>query len=167
METSTEFPETCYEQEHNDMKSTEIRVKQLKHGQDLPLPGYATAGSSGMDLLAAVEKRVELAPGEVKAIPTGLVFEIPIGMEIQVRPRSGLALKNSVTCLNSPGTIDADYRGEVKVILANLGHTPFRIERGMRIAQAVLTPVFRARLVVAEDLTDTSRSDGGFGSTGI
>jgi len=149
------------------MKSIEIRVKRLKHGHDLPLPDYATAGSSGMDLLAAVDEAMELPPGKVGAIPTGLVFEIPIGMEIQVRPRSGLALKNSVTCLNSPGTIDADYRGEVKVILANLGHTPFRIERGMRIAQAVLAPVLRAELITVEDLTDTDRSDGGFGSTGI
>ena len=149
------------------MKSIEIRVKRLKHGHDLPLPDYATAGSSGMDLLAAVDEAMELPPGKVGAIPTGLVFEIPIGMEIQVRPRSGLALKNSVTCLNSPGTIDADYRGEVKVILANLGHTPFRIERGMRIAQAVLAPVLHAELITVEDLTDTDRSDGGFGSTGI
>ena len=149
------------------MKSIEIRVKRLKHGHDLPLPDYATAGSSGMDLLAAVDEAMELPPGKVGAIPTGLVFEIPMGMEIQVRPRSGLALKNSVTCLNTPGTIDADYRGEVKVILANLGHTPFRIERGMRIAQAVLAPVLRAELITVEDLTDTDRSDGGFGSTGI
>jgi dUTP pyrophosphatase len=149
------------------MKSIEIRVKRLKHGHDLPLPDYATAGSSGMDLLAAVDEAMELPPGKVEAIPTGLVFEIPMGMEIQVRPRSGLALRNSVTCLNTPGTIDADYRGEVKVILANLGLTPFRIERGMRIAQAVLAPVLRAELITVEDLTDTDRSDGGFGSTGI
>jgi len=149
------------------MKSIDIRVKQLKHGEDLPLPDYATAGSSGMDMLAAVDSPMELVAGEVKAIPTGLVFEIPVGMEIQIRPRSGLALRNSVTCLNTPGTIDADYRGEVKVILANLGTAPFRIERGMRIAQAVLAPVLRARLISVEDLTDTDRGDGGFGSTGL
>ncbi|MCK5878358.1 MAG: dUTP diphosphatase [Holophagae bacterium] len=149
------------------MKSIDIRVKQLKHGEDLPLPDYATAGSSGMDMLAAVDSPMELVAGEVKAIPTGLVFEIPVGMELQIRPRSGLALRNSVTCLNTPGTIDADYRGEVKVILANLGRNPFRIERGMRIAQAVLAPVLRARLISVEDLTDTDRGDGGFGSTGL
>jgi len=149
------------------MKSIDIRVKQLKHGEDLPLPDYATAGSSGMDMLAAVDSPMELVAGEVKAIPTGLVFEIPVGMELQIRPRSGLALRNSVTCLNTPGTIDADYRGEVKVILANLGTAPFRIERGMRIAQAVLAPVLRARLISVEDLTDTDRGDGGFGSTGL
>ena len=149
------------------MKSVEIRVKQLAHGRDLPLPAYATAGSSGMDLLAAVEGSITLAPGEVSAVPTGLVFEIPSGMEIQVRPRSGLALKNSITCLNTPGTIDADYRGEVKVILANLGRSPFTIERGMRLAQAVLMPVLRAELVPVETLSDTGRGDGGFGSTGV
>ncbi len=149
------------------MKSIEIRVKQLEHGRDLPLPAYATAGSSGMDLLAAVDKAVDLHPGEVRAVPTGLVFEIPVGMEIQIRPRSGLALKNSVTCLNTPGTIDADYRGEVKVILANLGKASFRIERGMRIAQAVLVPVLRAALIPVEKLTNTDRGSGGFGSTGI
>lgn len=149
------------------MKLVDIQVKRLEHGQGLSLPVYATAGSSGMDLLVAVDAPMELAPGEVKAIPTGLIFEIPVGMEIQIRPRSGLALRNSVTCLNTPGTIDADYRGEVKVILANLGANPFRIERGMRIAQAVLTPVLRARLISVEDLTDTDRGDGGFGSTGL
>ena len=149
------------------MKEIEIRVKQLAHGLGLPLPGYATTGSSGMDLLAAVAEAIVLAPGEVRAIPTGLVFEIPMGMEIQIRPRSGLALKSSITCLNSPGTIDADYRGEVKIILANLGKTPFQIERGMRIAQAVLMPVFQAVLTPVDDLTDTGRGAGGFGSTGV
>ncbi len=149
------------------MKEIEIRIKQLSHGRGLSLPDYATAGSSGMDLLSAVESQVELAPGEVKAIPTGLIFEIPAGMEIQIRPRSGLALKHGITCLNSPGTIDADYRGEVKVILANLGKEPMKIERGMRIAQAVLTPVFRAKLVLVNSLTDTGRGTGGFGSSGI
>ncbi|NOZ13402.1 MAG: dUTP diphosphatase [Acidobacteria bacterium] len=145
----------------------QIRVKQLPHSRNLPLPDYATAGSSGMDLLAAVETPLDLAPGEVKAIPTGLIFEIPAGTEIQIRPRSGLALKHGITCLNSPGTIDADYRGEVKVILVNLGKLPMKIERGMRIAQAVLTPVFKARLIPADGLTETGRGDGGFGSTGI
>ncbi|RLE16222.1 MAG: dUTP diphosphatase [Acidobacteria bacterium] len=149
------------------MKTIEIRVKQLPHSFGLPLPDYATAGSSGMDLLAAVEEPLVLAPGEVKAIPTGLIVEIPVGMEIQVRPRSGLALRNSVTCLNTPGTIDADYRGEVKVILANLGQLPMKIERGMRIAQAVLAPVFKARFVSVEELTETGRGGGGFGSTGV
>ncbi|NOY24132.1 MAG: dUTP diphosphatase [Acidobacteria bacterium] len=149
------------------MKTIEIRVKQLPHSHNLPLPDYATAGSSGMDLLAAVETPLELAPGEVKAVPTGLIFEIPAGMEIQIRPRSGLALKNSITCLNSPGTIDADYRGEVKVILANLGKLPMKIERGMRIAQAVLAPVFKAHLIPVDGLTKTNRGDGGFGSTGV
>ncbi len=149
------------------MKKIEIRVKQLEHGLGLPLPGYATAGSSGMDLLAAVNREVTLSPGEVRAIPTGLIFEIPAGMEIQIRPRSGLALKHSITCLNSPGTIDADYRGEVKIILANLGKMPFHIGRGMRIAQAVLMPVFQAVLTPVDGLTETGRGDGGFGSTGV
>ena len=149
------------------METIRIHVKKLHHAQDLPLPAYATEGSSGMDLLAAVENTEQLAPGEVKAIPTGLIIEIPRGLEIQVRPRSGLALKHGITCLNTPGTIDADYRGEVRVILANLGSQHFTIERGMRIAQAVLMPVLRAELVPVESLSDTDRGDGGFGSTGV
>ncbi len=149
------------------MNETTIRIQQLDHGKDLPLPAYATEGSSGMDLRAAVQAPLELAAGAVQAIPTGLIMEIPIGLEVQVRPRSGLALKHGITCLNTPGTIDADYRGEVKVILANLGREPFVIERGMRIAQAVVAPVVKATLTVVDRLDETDRGSGGFGSTGV
>ena len=149
------------------MNETTIRIQQLDHGKDLPLPAYATEGSSGMDLRAAVQAPLELAAGAVQAIPTGLIMEIPIGLEVQVRPRSGLALKHGITCLNTPGTIDADYRGEVKVILANLGREPFVIERGMRIAQAVVAPVVKATLMVVDRLDETDRGSGGFGSTGV
>ena len=149
------------------MNETTIRIQQLDHGKNLPLPAYATEGSSGMDLRAAVQAPLELAAGAVQAIPTGLIMEIPIGLEVQVRPRSGLALKHGITCLNTPGTIDADYRGEVKVILANLGREPFVIERGMRIAQAVVAPVVKATLTVVDRLDETDRGSGGFGSTGV
>jgi len=148
------------------MTHTDIRVQILPHGKGLPLPAYATPGSSGMDFRAAVEVPVTLDPGCVQAIPTGLILEIPVGLEVQVRPRSGLALKHGITCLNTPGTIDADYRGEVKVILANLGNEPFVIERGMRIAQAVVAPVVQATLVLVDQVNDTDRGSGGFGSTG-
>jgi len=143
-----------------------VRLKRLPHGADLPLPAYETAGAAGMDLRAAMPEPLTLQPGSRDMVPTGLVFELPDGFEGQVRPRSGLAAKHGVTVLNTPGTIDSDYRGEVKVILINLGAAPFTIEPGSRIAQLVVAPVTQARLVEAEDLTDSARGAGGFGSTG-
>ena len=151
------------------MSKLSVSFVQMPHAAGLPAPAYATADAAGMDLSAAVEENapVTIAPGARAAIPTGLQLAIPQGYEGQVRPRSGLALKNAVTVLNAPGTIDADYRGEVKVILVNLGAEPFEITRGMRIAQLVFAPVVRAALVQAASLDETVRGDGGFGSTGI
>ena len=144
----------------------EVRIERLAHGADLPLPAYATAGSSGLDLLAAGEATIE--PGRHVAVPTGLRIALPDGVEAQVRPRSGLAARHAVTVLNAPGTVDADYRGEILVLLINHGSEPFRVERGMRIAQLVLAPVLRGRWrEVAVDPTGTARGEGGFGSTGI
>jgi dUTP pyrophosphatase len=143
-----------------------LRIQRLPHAAELPLPSYETAGAAGMDLRAAVPHELTLAPGARLAVPTGLIMEIPQGFEGQVRPRSGLALKHGVTCLNAPGTIDCDYRGEVKVILANLGTEPFTVTRGMRIAQLVIAPVARAEIVEAGELTESARGEGGFGSTG-
>lgn len=149
-------------------RTIEIGVKRLAHAEGLALPAYQTEDAAGFDLVAALpeDAPIDLAPGTRTMVPTGLVFEIPPGYEGQVRPRSGLAAKHGVTVLNSPGTIDADYRGEVKVILINLGDTPFRIGRGERIAQFVAAPVTRARLVVVEAVGETARGEGGFGSTG-
>jgi dUTP pyrophosphatase len=146
-----------------------VSFLQMPHAAGLPAPAYATADAAGMDLSAAVEDDapVTLAPGQRAAIPTGLQLAIPQGFEGQVRPRSGLALKNAVTVLNAPGTIDADYRGEVKVILINLGTEPFEITRGMRIAQLVFAPVVRATMQQAATLDETARGEGGFGSTGV
>jgi dUTP pyrophosphatase len=141
-----------------------IALKRLPHGAGLPPPAYATEGAAGMDVVSAEE--ATLAPGARAAIATGFAIAIPPGYEVQVRPRSGLALKHGVTCLNTPGTIDSDYRGEVKVILANLGSEPFAIARGDRIAQLVPAPVRRAVLDEVETLEDTVRGAGGFGSTG-
>ena len=143
-----------------------LRIERLAHGRDLPLPGYASAGAAGLDLRAAVEGDVALPPGARVAVPTGLRLEIPAGFEGQVRPRSGLALRHGVTVANAPGTIDSDYRGELQVILLNLGDEPFVIRRGERVAQLVLSPVVRAELVEAEDLERSVRGAGGFGSTG-
>jgi dUTP pyrophosphatase len=145
-----------------------VRLQRLPHGADLPLPAYETAGSAGMDLRAAVpdDAPVTLAPGTRALVPTGLKIALPPGHEAQVRPRSGLALKHGVTCLNSPGTIDADYRGEVGVILINHGSDPFVVRRGERIAQMVVAPVLQVALVEAEALDETARGAGGFGSTG-
>jgi dUTP pyrophosphatase len=150
-------------------RTIEIGVKRLAHAEGLALPAYQSEDAAGFDLVAALDAAapIDLAPGARALVPTGLVFEIPSGYEGQVRPRSGLALKHGVTVLNSPGTIDADYRGEVKVILANLGGETFRIARGERIAQFVAAPVTRARLVVVEAVGETARGDGGFGSTGV
>lgn len=143
-----------------------VALTRLPHGEGLPLPAYVTAGSAGMDLAAAVTDAVLLAPGERRLIPTGLAIALPDGYEAQVRPRSGLALRHGVTVLNSPGTIDADYRGEVGVILVNHGDAPFRIGRGDRVAQLVIAPVARARLREVPELPDSARGRGGFGSTG-
>lgn len=143
-----------------------VRVQRLPHGQDLPLPSYATAGAAGMDLLAAVAEPVTLQPGGRTVIPTGLCIALPPGYELQVRPRSGLALKHGIVLPNSPGTIDEDYRGEVGVIVLNAGETPFTVEHGMRIAQAVIAPVERVSWAECESLDETSRGAGGFGSTG-
>ena len=140
-----------------------VRVSPAR-GEPLPLPSYATEGAAGLDLRADVA--VSLAPGERALVPTGLFLAIPQGYEGQVRPRSGLALRDGVTCLNSPGTIDSDYRGEVAVILANLGQKPVSLERGARIAQLVVAPVARAELVEAGELPRTARGQGGFGHTG-
>ena len=142
----------------------EVTVTRLAHGQDLPLPGYASAGSAGLDLYAAAGP-LSLAPGARALVATGLALALPEGFEGQIRPRSGLALKHSVTVLNSPGTIDSDYRGEIGVLLVNLGETPFVVERGMRIAQLVIAPVARVRLVEGE-VPPSDRGTGGFGSTG-
>ena len=141
-----------------------VLVKRLPHGEGLELPAYATDGAAGMDVIAAED--VELAPGGRHAVATGLAVAIPLGFEIQVRPRSGLALKHGVTVPNTPGTIDSDYRGELKVILINLGAEPFAIRRGDRVAQLVLAPVVRATWLKVEELDETARGEGGFGSTG-
>ena len=144
-----------------------VKVKRLPHGEGIELPSYATEHSAGLDLRAAVEEPVVLKPMERAVIPTGFVFEIPEGYEGQVRPRSGLALRKGITVLNSPGTVDADYRGEVKVILINLGDEEVVIKRGDRIAQMIIAPVSRVQLVEVEEVSQTSRGEGGFGSTGI
>jgi len=145
-----------------------IAVRVLPHGAGLPLPAYQSAGAAGMDLLAAVAPgaAIVLAPGARRLIPTGIALEIPQDCEAQIRPRSGLALKTGVTVLNAPGTIDSDYRGEVGVLLINLGEAPFEVVRGARIAQLVIAPVARAALFEAPGLSETIRGDGGFGSTG-
>jgi dUTP pyrophosphatase len=143
----------------------EIPLLRLPHGTDLPRPAYATEGAAGMDVVAAED--LILAPGARHAVATGFAIAIPPGYEIQVRPRSGLALKHGITCLNTPGTIDSDYRGEVKVILANLGSEPFEIKRGDRIAQLVPAPVQRATLTEVTRLDETARGSAGFGSTGV
>jgi dUTP pyrophosphatase len=143
-----------------------IEVVRLPHAGDLPLPSYATEGAAGMDLLAAVMSPMVLPPGSRMLVPTGLRIAIPPGFELQVRPRSGLALKNGIVLPNSPGTIDEDYRGELGVIVMNCGDAPFTVERGMRIAQAVIAPVARATWREVQELPDTARGHGGFGSTG-
>ena len=144
---------------------TEILIKRLS--KNISLPKYETDGSSGMDLAANIEDKIEIAPGKSAIIPTGLSVSIPKNFEIQIRPRSGLAAKNQITVLNTPGTIDADYRGELKVILINLSDKAFFIEKGLRIAQMVLCPVIKATLKEVDSLKETKRGSGGFGSTGI
>ena len=142
-----------------------VNVKKLRPCAELP--GYETAGASGMDVRACLDEPVLASPGGIVTVPTGLAFEIPFGYEIQVRPRSGLARKNGITVLNSPGTIDSDYRGELCIILINLGAAPFTIHHGDRIAQLVVTPVLRVLLAETGSLTETDRGKGGFGSTGL
>lgn len=150
------------------MSGPTIPIRRLAHAEGLPLPAYETAQAAGMDLRAAVpeDEPLTLRPGARHAVPTGLAFALPPGFEGQVRPRSGLAAKSGITCLNTPGTIDADYRGEVKVILINLGEEDVAIRRGDRIAQLVIAPVVRASWTEVEDLDETARGAGGFGSTG-
>ncbi len=149
-------------------RRTKVRVMRLPHAEGLPLPAYQSKGAAGLDLVAALDTQhpLTLAPGARALVPTGLVLQLPAGYEAQVRPRSGLALNYGIAVLNSPGTIDSDYRGEVGVVLANLGHAPFELRRGERIAQLVVQPVTRAELVEVTQVSDTQRGNGGFGSTG-
>ena len=144
---------------------TEILIKRLS--KEVPLPKYETDGYSGLDIAAYIDKNIEIKPGKSEIIHTGLALAIPKNFEIQIRPRSGLAAKNQISVLNTPGTIDADYRGELKVILINLGQKNFIVEKGLRIAQLVLCPIVKAKLKEVETLDDTKRGSGGFGSTGI
>ncbi len=144
----------------------ELQIKFLENGKDLPVPHYQTTDASGMDLYAAVNEPITLENGEIACIPTGIAMAIEPGYEAQVRPRSGLAIKFGISIVNSPGTIDADYRGEVGIILINLGKKPFTVERGMRIAQLVIQPVCKANVTVKEELSETDRGAGGFGHTG-
>lgn len=144
----------------------QVSIKRLEHAADLPLPAYETAHAAGMDLMACIPADIVLAPGQRTLVPTGFAIALPEGYEAQVRPRSGLAAKHGITILNAPGTIDADYRGEIGVILVNLGEVPFAITRGMRIAQMVIAPVSRAVWAEVERLDETQRGAGGFGSTG-
>jgi dUTP pyrophosphatase len=153
---------------HTETRPT-LNLIRLPHGEGLGLPAYETKGAAGMDLRAAVEDgvAVTILPGKRALVPTGFIFEIPEGYEGQIRPRSGLAFKNGITCLNTPGTIDSDYRGEVKVLLINLGEEPFDITRDMRVAQMVLAPALQLRVAEITEGTQTLRGGGGFGSTGV
>jgi len=150
------------------VSEVEVRILRLPHGADLPLPEYHSAHAAGLDLLAAVlaERPIDIAPGARAMIPTGIAVALPVGTEGQVRPRSGLAARHGVAILNAPGTIDSDYRGEIQIILVNLGPQTFSVERGMRIAQFVIAPILRAKLCLVSALEDTQRGAGGFGSTG-
>jgi dUTP pyrophosphatase len=150
------------------MTDIDVRIMRLPHGAELPLPAYQSAAAAGFDLHAAVPGNmpVDIAPGQWAAIPTGIAIALPAGFEGQVRPRSGLAARHGVTVLNAPGTVDADYRGEVQVILVNHGQTPFRVTRGERIAQLVVAPIAQARISEAKSLTETMRGTDGLGSTG-
>ena len=143
---------------------TKILIKRLS--KEVSLPKYETSGSSGMDLAAYIDSNINIDPGQTAIIPTGLALSIPKGFEVQIRPRSGLAAKQKISVLNTPGTIDADYRGEIKVILINLGPEPFKVEKGLRIAQMIVCPIVQAQLKEVDDLSETERGKGGFGSTG-
>jgi len=149
------------------METIRVVVRKLPGSEDIPLPCYMTPNASGMDVHAAVKETAVLDPGEIKLIPTGLSIALPAGFEAQIRPRSGLALQHGVSVLNTPGTIDADYRGEVGIILINLGKNPFEVKRGDRIAQLTVNKVFQANLELSSDLSSTERNEGGFGHTGI
>jgi dUTP pyrophosphatase len=149
------------------MESVRVAVMRLPQGEGLPIPDYMSEHAAGADLCAAVREQLTLLPGARALVPTGFSIAIPAGYEAQVRPRSGLAIRCGVTCLNAPGTIDADYRGEVQVVLANFGNEPFVVRRGDRIAQMIVAPVARAAFEAVEQLPPSSRGDGGFGSTGI
>ena len=149
-----------------DIETIHVEITRTPGTEDIPLPEYMSEHASGMDLCAAVKEPVELAPGDIRLIPTGITIAVPPGFEAQVRPRSGLALKHGITVVNAPGTIDSDYRGEVGIILGNLGQRPFSITRGARIAQLVIQRVVRANWQPREELTETERNDGGFGHTG-
>ena len=150
------------------MQTVKVLMTRLPHAGDLPLPAYQSAASSGLDLLAAIpaEQPIVIEPGRVASIPTGIALALPVGTEGQVRPRSGLAVRHGITVLNAPGTVDSDYRGEIQIILVNLGTEPFTVRRGMRVAQLVIAPTVRAQLMEVDSLTDTARGLGGFGSTG-
>ena len=149
-----------------NVRPVSVAIRRLPHGADLPLPTYATSGSAGVDLMAAVDETLELAPTGRLAVPTGIALGLPHGYEAQIRPRSGLAMKHGIALVNAPGTIDSDYRGEIKILLVNLGDAPFEITRGMRIAQMVVAPVVQAVWRETDTLGETDRGDGGFGSTG-
>jgi dUTP pyrophosphatase len=144
-----------------------VAIQRLPHGADLPLPAYATADAAGLDLMAAVDEALRIEPMGRAQVPTGIAIALPAGFEAQVRPRSGLAARNGITVLNAPGTVDADYRGEIQVILINLGAEPFAVTRGLRIAQLVVAPVSRIAWQQANELDETARGSGGFGSTGL
>jgi len=143
-----------------------VSIQRLAHAHDLPLPAYATTGAAGMDLLAAIDADIQLEPHARVAVPAGIIIALPDGYEAQIRPRSGLALNHGITLLNAPGTIDSDYRGEIKVIAINLGETPFRIARGMKIEQMLIARHEQVELVETDELAATPRAAGGFGSTG-
>ena len=149
------------------MKTIKVKIKYKESAKDLPMPAYATSGSSGVDLHADVEDQVMIAPGEIKLISCGIYLELPEGYEAQIRPRSGLALKHGITLVNTPGTIDSDYRGLVNLIVINLGKEDFAVKRGHRLAQMVIREVTRAEFVEIEELAETERAHGGFGHTGI
>ena len=152
---------------YHPLMNVEVRIRRLPNAEGLPLPAYATDGSAGADVCAAVDNELVIDPGTRQAVPTGLVLEIPDGYEGQVRPRSGLAIRHGLTVVNAPGTIDSDYRGELKVLMINLGGEKLTIARGERIAQLVIAPVIRAVFTEAEDLSSSDRGAGGFGSTGV
>ena len=152
---------------NSQITAVTIPVEKMSHAKDLPLPAYQTNGAAGMDLCAALNDFIVIEPGDFTAIPTGLSIALPAGLEAQIRPRSGLAFKHGITVLNSPGTIDSDYRGEIKIALINHGKSPVTISHGMRIAQMVITQTIQAQLQPADQLDETERGTGGFGSTGI
>lgn len=149
------------------MNSLKVKIKRVNGAEDINLPVYKTVGSAGLDLCANVEEEIVLKPGEFKLIPTGIKIEIPVGTECQIRPRSGLAFEYGITVLNSPGTVDSDYRGEISVLLVNLSNKEFKINKNDRIAQMVFAKYERAEFELVNDLTDTERGEGGFGSTGV